>query len=190
MLAAWFLKVLSRMEKIMKYQYLMLIALLAVSGYSELVVAHEVAGALGAKKSTASASDIYQVTCPSPTTTQLVISVKNLTPTRPRFRKPGQKYWNGALVSIQAVDTISQAASSVVTDRKGGTAKCRKFSDGGDSCFTEEIALQAGQGPYQLIVTKSASNKRGAVIYHADAHCLDVSGNHSDNEVIDMIQNQ
>lgn len=174
----------------MTFRYVITIAILAWFGFSALVAAHEVPGALGSKQSAGSATDIYQVSCPVATTFQLVISVKQLTPTRPRFRKPGQTYWNGALVSIQAVDTVSGAASPVVTDRKGGTLGCRKFSDGGDSCFTDEIALQSGQGPYQLIVTKSASNRRGRVIYHADVHCVDSNGNHTENEVVNMTQNQ
>jgi hypothetical protein len=174
----------------MKIRFVIAIALLFILAYSQLVSAHEIQGKLGSKKSTATATDIFLVTCPDPTTSQLVISIKGVTPTRPKFRSSGQTYWNGALVSIQAVDTISGSASAVVTDKRGGTKDCRKFSDGGDSCFTDEIALQSGQGPYQLIVTKPQSKKRGPVIYEADVHCLKANGNHTTDEEVTKTQNQ
>ncbi len=173
----------------MKYKYLMMISFLAVLGNSELVAAHEVPGALGSKRTAASASDIYLVNCPGSATAQIAISVKDLTPTRPKYRRQNQKYWNPSLVSIQAVDTISGAVSAVSTDPRGGTIKCRAVEDS-DSCFSPEIALVAGPGPYQLIVTKSASRIRGSVIYKADAHCLDINDNHTNYEEISITQNQ
>lgn len=173
----------------MKYNYSMMVALLAFLGFSQFVAAHEVPGALGSKRSKDSATDTYLVTCPAGATAQIAISVKELTPTRPKFRRPNQVYWNPALVSIQAVDTVSGAVSAVSTVPRGGLKGCRALGDS-DSCFSPELTLVAGQGPYRLIVTKTASRIKGAVIYSADAHCQDINGNHTDNEEISMTQNQ
>jgi len=173
----------------MKYKYLMMTTLMAVLGYSDMAGAHEQAGKLGSKQSKDAATDTYLVTCPVSGTAQIAISVKELTPTRPKYRRPNQVYWNPALVSIQAVDTVSGAVSAVSTVTRGGLKGC-KPTDDSDSCFSPELTLVAGAGPYQLIVTRTASKIKGPILYNADAHCQDSSGNHTDPEEISMTQNQ
>jgi len=173
----------------MKYKYLMMTTLMVVFGYSEMSVAHEQAGALGSKRSNASASNTYKVTCPDIATAQIAFSVKELTPTRPKYRRQNQVYWNPALVSIKAVDTVSNKVSAVSTVPRGGLKGCRPIGDS-DNCFSPEITLVAGQGPYNLIVIKPESRIRGTVTFNADAHCLDINGNHTDNETIELILKQ
>lgn len=175
----------------MKYKYLMMIALLAVLGFSQLVAAHEQPGKLGSKQSKTSASDIYLLTCPDSATTQIEISVQDVTPTRPKYRRQNQLYWNPALVSIQAVDTVSGAVSTVGTDPIGGTKGTKACRHDSCSSPSPELTLASGTGPYQMIVMKSESRIRGPVVYNVVAHCLDINGNHTENEEISApIQNQ
>ncbi len=146
-------------------QKIMLAGLLISAGYSALASAHTQFGVLGKTTSGASATDVYQLSCPVGTA-KLYLRIADSAPVLP------------SLVSIQATKNSKSSTLSV----DGGD---------GDAFYSSAVTLTKGAGTYLITLNKNLSSTKGQEQYSAEFHCLDAGGNHIGNQPDPvMTQNQ
>lgn len=158
------------------FQTKWLVVLLGVIAYSACALAHEQAGTLGRKNSKAAATDVFTINCynddepnhrPEFDPHHLHIEVFDNRP-----RNPG-------LISAQITQPTTGAASDIVTD-----------SVDGDLYPSAPAELASGSGPYQVVINKSKSKKKGIESYTLIFHCESADGNHTGTFDPEPVQKQ
>lgn len=124
------------------------------------VWAHEYSGALG---KSASATDLYQVTCST------------------------DSGGDSDRLSIQVLDTAPAAAPLVsVQVQKGASAANSTDAKDGDTTYSPLVSATSGNGAYNVLVNKTAS---GAENYKLEYHCQAKDGEHTGTSIF-VLQSQ
>lgn len=121
-------------------------------------------GAIGEATSSAAATDVWSVSCPT-NAAQLTVSVRDTAPKNP------------ALVSIQIKKGDAASTVSIDTSEAG-------------VAYSKEVSLAAGEGVYEVLVNKSESTKKGIENYSAKIACTTATEVVTGIDAIENIQDQ
>jgi len=145
---------------------------LIIIGYVCLASAHEQAGTLGRKNSTAAGTDIFQIDCyddDNGDPHHLIANVSDLRPVNP------------ALIGIQITSLTTGQESKLSIDPKDNDGKA-----------SADVKVVSDRGPYQVKIQRirTPKDKKGVEVYFMVFHCETATGAHTGTSDPVMKQNQ